>query len=118
MNNPNNPTGAVYSKQELEALAQVCRKYNVIVISDEIYARTSFDFENFTSMAEVYPENEWSVIYAAIDIVTSKKQNACIQLGSNDLIQVELCCRLTGVPDLLDKHHIELPGYHPHHSHR
>ena len=56
LNNPNNPTGAVYSKQELEALAQICRKYNVIVISDEIYARTSFDFENFTSMAEIYPE--------------------------------------------------------------
>ncbi len=56
LNNPNNPTGAIYSKQELEALVEVCRNYNVVVISDEIYARTSFDFDNFTSMAQVYPE--------------------------------------------------------------
>ncbi len=56
LNSPNNPTGAVYSKHELEALAEVCRKNNVVVISDEIYARTSFDFENYVSMARVYPE--------------------------------------------------------------
>lgn len=56
LNSPNNPTGAVYSKQELEALAEICRKYNVVVISDEIYARTSFEFENYVSMARVYPE--------------------------------------------------------------
>ena len=56
LNSPNNPSGAVYSRNELEALAEVCRKFNVIVISDEIYARTSFDFDNYTSMAHVYPE--------------------------------------------------------------
>jgi aspartate aminotransferase len=56
LNNPNNPTGAEYSKEELKDIAGVCQKYNVIVISDEIYARTSFDFENFTSMATIYPE--------------------------------------------------------------
>ena len=56
LNSPNNPTGAEYSKEELEDIARVCRKNNVIVISDEIYARTSFDFENFTSMAKIYPE--------------------------------------------------------------
>lgn len=56
LNNPNNPTGAVYLEQELKELADVCRKNNVIVISDEIYARTSFDFESYVSMAKVYPE--------------------------------------------------------------
>lgn len=56
LNSPNNPTGAVYSEGELDALAEVCKKYNVIVISDEIYARTSFNFENYVSMARVYPE--------------------------------------------------------------
>ena len=56
LNSPNNPSGAVYSRNELEALAEVCKKFNVIVISDEIYARTSFNFENYTSMAHVYPE--------------------------------------------------------------
>ena len=56
LNNPNNPTGAVYSEAELEALADVCRAHNVIVISDEIYARTSFHFDEYVSMGKVYPE--------------------------------------------------------------
>jgi len=56
LNNPNNPTGAVYSKQELEELAVVLRKHNLVVISDEIYAQTAFDFDNFTSMGKVCPE--------------------------------------------------------------
>ncbi len=56
LNNPNNPTGVVYSEQELEALAEVCRKYNVVVVSDEIYARTSFDFGKYVTMSRIYPE--------------------------------------------------------------
>ena len=56
LNNPNNPTGAVYFEDELKALAEVCKKYNVIVISDEIYARTSFNFDEYRSMATIYPE--------------------------------------------------------------
>lgn len=56
LNSPNNPTGAVYGRQELEALAKVCREHNVLVISDEIYSLITYDKEGFTSMAEVYPE--------------------------------------------------------------
>ncbi|MDT8394169.1 MAG: aminotransferase class I/II-fold pyridoxal phosphate-dependent enzyme [Bacteroidales bacterium] len=56
LNNPNNPTGAVYSKHELEKIGNVCKKHKTIVIADEIYARTSFRFEEFVSMARVYPE--------------------------------------------------------------
>jgi len=56
LNNPNNPTGAVYSRTELKELAIICRKHHVIVIADEIYARTSFYFQEFVSMAAIYPE--------------------------------------------------------------
>ena len=56
LNNPHNPTGALYTKQELEKLANVCRKYNVLVLSDEIYALDTYDFSKFTSMGVVYPE--------------------------------------------------------------
>ena len=56
LNHPHNPTGAVYDRGELETLAEVCRTHGVAVISDEIYARTAFDPEAFTSMGEVYPE--------------------------------------------------------------
>ncbi len=56
LNSPHNPTGAVYTWRELEALAKVCRKFKVIVISDEIYAKTSFHSEEYVSMMRVYPE--------------------------------------------------------------
>ena len=56
LNNPNNPTGLVYTKKELEDITAVCRKFNILVVSDEIYAQTTYEFENFTSMAKVYPE--------------------------------------------------------------
>jgi len=56
LNNPHNPTGALYTKQELENIADVCRKYNVLVLADEIYALDTYDFSQFTSMGKVYPE--------------------------------------------------------------
>lgn len=55
-NNPNNPTGLVYSRLELEEIADVCRKQNIIVISDEIYAQTTYEMKNFVSFAKIYPE--------------------------------------------------------------
>jgi aspartate aminotransferase len=56
LNNPHNPTGSLYTKQELENLANVCRKHNVLVLSDEIYALDTYDFSKFTSMGKIYPE--------------------------------------------------------------
>jgi aspartate aminotransferase len=56
LNNPHNPTGAVYSQAELEAVADVCRKHRTLVLADEIYAITTYKFEDFTSMGCVYPE--------------------------------------------------------------
>ncbi|MGI9566647.1 MAG: pyridoxal phosphate-dependent aminotransferase [Nitrosopumilus sp.] len=56
LNNPHNPTGIVYSRQELEKIAEVCRKHNILVLADEIYALDTYDVNNFTSMGRVYPE--------------------------------------------------------------
>jgi aspartate aminotransferase len=56
LNNPHNPTGIVYSKKELEKITEVCRKHNILVVADEIYALETYDMNNFTSMGLVYPE--------------------------------------------------------------
>jgi aspartate aminotransferase len=56
LNNPNNPTGLVYSQLELEEITDVCRKHEVLVISDEIYAQTTYDINKFVSMGRIYPE--------------------------------------------------------------
>ena len=56
LNNPHNPTGLLYDRLELEEIADVCREQNIIVISDEIYAQTTYDFLKFVSMGKIYPE--------------------------------------------------------------
>ncbi len=52
-NSPCNPTGMVYSRQELEALAKVAGEHDLIVMSDEIYGQFCYDGE-YTSMAQCY----------------------------------------------------------------
>ena len=51
LNNPSNPTGMMYSREELEALAAVCTEADIYVISDEIYACLVYDGGEFTSFA-------------------------------------------------------------------
>ena len=41
--NPCNPTGSIYSKEELEEIAEVCLQNNILIISDEIYERIYYD---------------------------------------------------------------------------
>ncbi|HBI14052.1 MAG TPA: aminotransferase class I/II [Desulfobulbaceae bacterium] len=56
LNNPNNPTGGFYKQSEMEELAEICRAYQVLVISDEIYAMLNFTDRSHASMAHYYPE--------------------------------------------------------------
>jgi aspartate/methionine/tyrosine aminotransferase len=43
LNSPNNPTGKVFSREELEAVADLCRKWDVVAFSDEIYEHIVYD---------------------------------------------------------------------------
>jgi len=56
LNNPNNPTGCVYHENDIRELAEICRAYHVIVISDEIYAMIDYTQRPHCSMAKYYPE--------------------------------------------------------------
>ncbi|HEK85328.1 MAG: pyridoxal phosphate-dependent aminotransferase [Candidatus Saccharicenans sp.] len=51
LNNPGNPTGAVYSEEQLRALAEVIKKEDIYIIADEIYSRLVFDGFRFVSFA-------------------------------------------------------------------
>lgn len=55
LNSPSNPTGMVYTKQELEALAAVCEKHGIYVLSDDIYYKLVYDGIEYTSIASVSP---------------------------------------------------------------
>ncbi|MDP7319780.1 MAG: aminotransferase class I/II-fold pyridoxal phosphate-dependent enzyme [Bacteriovoracaceae bacterium] len=56
LNSPSNPTGQVYSDDELAELAIVLRKHKVLVISDEIYGQINFEHQRSTSLSRFYPE--------------------------------------------------------------
>jgi len=54
--NPNNPTGAVYSREVLEGIADIARENSLLVLSDEIYDRIVFDRAQHIPMASVAPD--------------------------------------------------------------
>lgn len=49
--NPNNPTGAVYSRATLEAIARIAERHQLVVLSDEIYDQIVYDDAEFIPMA-------------------------------------------------------------------
>ncbi|TQJ32685.1 pyridoxal phosphate-dependent aminotransferase [Microbacterium sp. SLBN-146] len=54
--NPNNPTGAVYSREILEGIADIAREHSLLVLADEIYDRILFDDAVHIPMASVAPD--------------------------------------------------------------
>jgi aspartate/methionine/tyrosine aminotransferase len=59
--NPNNPTGTIYSKEQLMELAELAEKNNLFLISDEVYKDFIYDEKEFFSLAEL-PELRKRVI--------------------------------------------------------
>ncbi|TMW68667.1 hypothetical protein Poli38472_006135 [Pythium oligandrum] len=55
LNSPSNPTGCVYSEAELQAVAEVARKYRMLIISDEIYSELHHSSQH-CSVSKFYPE--------------------------------------------------------------
>ena len=53
LNTPNNPTGTIYNKEELEVIADFAKKYDIIIISDEMYEKLIYDNENHISIASL-----------------------------------------------------------------
>jgi len=54
--NPNNPTGAVYERDILEGIAAIAAEKELIVFSDEIYGRITYDGAQYIPMASINPE--------------------------------------------------------------
>lgn len=50
---PNNPTGGIMEKKDLEAIAEVIKKHDLMVLSDEIYAELTYTKEKHTSIASI-----------------------------------------------------------------
>lgn len=88
INNPNNPTGAVYTKSEIEALAGVLEKYpDIYVISDEIYEKLCYGVEPYSiaacphmkdrtvivnGVSKTYAMTGWRIGYTASNTALAK----------------------------------------------
>jgi len=69
LNSPNNPSGAVYSAEELKQLAAICKEHNIIVLSDEIYSQIIYQSNTATSISNYYPEN--TIVFGGLSKVFS-----------------------------------------------
>jgi aspartate aminotransferase len=56
INSPSNPTGIMYTIKELKAIAEVCVKNNLLIVSDDIYEKLVYDDSKFVSIAELSSE--------------------------------------------------------------
>lgn len=93
LNDPNNPTGSIYNKSELEKIAEFAKKHDLIIISDEIYEKLIYDGEKHISIASISEDAKyrtivingfsksfamtgWRVGYAAANIEIVKLMNS------------------------------------------
>lgn len=102
--NPNNPTGAVYSKEVLEGIVEIARKHQLMIFSDEIYDRLCMDGAEHISIASLAPDL-FCVTFSGLSkshmiagyrigwmvISGNKKLGSDFLLGINMLSNMRLC---------------------------
>lgn len=71
--NPGNPTGTVYSKDEIFRIAEICKKHNLYLISDEVYREFVYDGTTHTSVLEVPNFADNAIMVDSV----SKRYSAC-----------------------------------------
>lgn len=71
--NPNNPTGKVYTEEEVKRLLEICNKYNLFFIVDETYRELVFDGIKQVSVLNIEPENPRVVVIDSL----SKRFSLC-----------------------------------------
>jgi aspartate aminotransferase len=77
--NPNNPTGTVYTKEELEMVASFCRDHGLFLISDEVYREFVYDGKHSMSALDLPGMEERVIVCDSL----SKRYSACgIRLGT------------------------------------
>lgn len=77
--NPGNPTGTVYSREELDMIASFCRDHGLFLVSDEVYREFVYDGRKAISALELSDVDEFAIVVDSL----SKRYSACgIRLGS------------------------------------
>jgi aminotransferase len=66
LNTPNNPTGKVFSREELQFIADLCQKWGVVPVTDEIYEHILYDGAKHTSIASLPGMREQTITINSI----------------------------------------------------
>jgi aspartate aminotransferase len=69
---PNNPTGTVYTREEMEMIAQICKEHNLFVLSDEVYREFVYEGTH-TSILNIEGISDRAILLDSI----SKRYSAC-----------------------------------------
>lgn len=107
--NPNNPTGALYSRETLEGIIEIARHHKLVIFADEIYDKVLFDSNEHTSIASLAEDvlfvtfNGLSKNYRACGyragwmILSGEKKHASDFIeGLNMLASMRLCANVPG----------------------
>lgn len=79
LSNPGNPTGVVYTKEEVEMLSDLAKEYNLFIIADEVYREFVYDGLEFTSFGNMKDIQDRVIIVDSV----SKRYSACgARIGS------------------------------------
>lgn len=105
--NPNNPTGAVYSRDLLEQIVELARAKNLIIFADEIYSKILYDDSEFTPLGSIATDvlcisfNGLSKAYRLAGfrsgwmIISGQKQNALGYCGGLEILaSMRLCANV------------------------
>lgn len=84
LNSPSNPTGVVYTREEMEKIADIARRHDLLVVSDEIYNLYCYDAP-FVSMAELYDKTLLMRGFSKTYAMTGWRMGYCT--GPNEVIE-------------------------------
>lgn len=70
---PNNPTGTIFKEEEMLMVSEICKKYNLFLISDEVYREFAYDGEKVTSVLSLKGMEEHSILVDSV----SKRFSSC-----------------------------------------
>ena len=65
LNTPHNPTGKVFTRSELESIAELCRQHDVTVLTDEVYEHLAFDGREHVSIATLPGMHERTLVVSS-----------------------------------------------------
>eukprot|EP00246_Nothoceros_aenigmaticus_P018531 TRINITY_DN9727_c0_g1_i1.p1 TRINITY_DN9727_c0_g1~~TRINITY_DN9727_c0_g1_i1.p1 ORF type:complete len:281 (+),score=34.95 TRINITY_DN9727_c0_g1_i1:75-845(+) len=66
VNSPHNPTGKVFSRAELQGIANLCCKFDCLAISDEVYEHITFDSAEHVSLASLSEMRQRTIVTSSV----------------------------------------------------